>query len=54
MHVPGGEKRHRPRIGPCVREERSTDIRPLYEYGPQYEPPFLYMKSRYIPEDFPY
>ena len=37
------------RVKVRLREQRVE----LYEYGPQYEPPFLYMKSRYIPEDFP-
>ena len=38
------------RVKVRLREQRVQ----LYEYGPQYEPPFLYMKSRYIPEDFPH
>ena len=38
------------RVKVRLREQRVE----LYEHGPQYEPPFLYMKSRYIPEDFPH
>ena len=37
------------RVKVRLREQRVE----LYEYGPQYEPPFLYMKARYIPGDFP-